>query len=352
LSDELAKHGTNLPDGATGNQIMSAIRLMDSPIIEALVKKSAPEALELWHLYSEHISQVHANGGKGQGQKRVAYHPLLLNWAIAFLACTSSRVYGEVAKKMMLSHISHVYRKTAKLISTQRDKAFGLHINTIRSISEHARREQWTHHQRIGALEQDSANLNATIKHDYLSNTPKGGDQTHRLATLSQMYQTMARKVRDAQELENENKGGATAADRPTSILENIPLAEEHLVFKWVSIDPDVKCSDIVASINVKKVSASVITSMMISLRDMLLMFGLEMRMATSDAAGCNWVSFWDTLSMMTMRLCSTSVRKVCIITFAIFARIGTAWLTYAMDKTDRTAWRMQSSNRLAYCKL
>jgi hypothetical protein len=79
LSDELAKHGTDLPDGITGNQIRSAIGLMDSPITEALEKGSAPEALELWRLHSEHISQMHANGWKGRGWKRVAYHPLLLN---------------------------------------------------------------------------------------------------------------------------------------------------------------------------------------------------------------------------------------------------------------------------------
>ncbi len=151
-------------------------------------------------------------------------------------------------------------------------------------------------------MAQDSANLNASIKHDYVPNKLKGGDQTHRLATLSQMYHTMARKVRDVQELENKNEGGAMVADQPISILENLPLAEEHLVFKWVSIDPDVKCSDIVGSINVKKVSAAVITSMMIALRDTLRMFGLEMRMATSDAAGCNWVSFRDTLSTSTFR--------------------------------------------------
>jgi hypothetical protein len=51
-----------------------------------------------------------------------------------------------------------------------------------------------------------------------------------------------------------------------------------------------------------KKVSAAVITSMMIALRDTLPMFGLEMRMAMSDVAGCNWVSFWDTLSTSTFR--------------------------------------------------
>jgi hypothetical protein len=38
LSDELAKHGTDLPDNATGNQIRRAVGLMDTPITEALEK--------------------------------------------------------------------------------------------------------------------------------------------------------------------------------------------------------------------------------------------------------------------------------------------------------------------------
>jgi hypothetical protein len=84
--------------------------------------------------------------------------------------------------------------------------------------------------------------------------------------------------------------------------LEILPLAEEHLIFKWVSIDPNIKCSEIVASINVTQVTAAVITSVMISLRDTLPIYDLEIRMATSDAAGCNWLSFGDTLSTHTHR--------------------------------------------------
>jgi hypothetical protein len=61
-------------------------------------------------------------------------------------------------------------------------------------------------------------------------------------------------------------------------------------------------CSEIVASINVTKVTAAVITSIMISLRDTLPIFDLEIMMATSDAAGCNWVSFGDMLSTHTHR--------------------------------------------------
>jgi hypothetical protein len=82
----------------------------------------------------------------------------------------------------------------------------------------------------------------------------------------------------------------------------NLLLAEEHLVFKYSSIDPGVKCSEIVASVNVKKVTSGIITAVMISLRDLLPMVGLVVGMATSDAAGCNWVSYRDTLSTHTFR--------------------------------------------------
>ena len=189
LSAEIDKHGSHLPGGAVDDEIRRGIGIMDGPITTALKDGGAPEALELWRLHCEHIGKVNENGGKGgKGRKRVKYHPLLMNWAIAFLARTSGRVYAEVAEIMMLPHISHVYRETAKLVSTQRDMAFGLHINTIRSIHERANCEKWTRHQRIGTVAQDSANINATIKHDYVSNMLKGGNQTHCLATLLQMF--------------------------------------------------------------------------------------------------------------------------------------------------------------------
>ena len=196
---------------------------------------------------------------------------------------------------MMLPHISHVYRKTAKLISSKCDKAFGLHINTIQSIHKRARREKWTRHQRIGVVAQDSANINASVEHGYVSNMIKGGDQTHCLTTLSHMFQTMAKKVRDAESGGGES-GIVVTQQSQCSILENLPLAEEHLIFKWVSIDPNIKCSEIVASINVTQVTAAVITSVMISLRDTLPIYDLEIRMTTTDAAGCNCLSFGDAL--------------------------------------------------------
>ncbi len=67
-----------------GDDVRGAIGIMDRPIATALKDGRAPEALELWQLHWENIGKVHENGGEGEGWKRVKYHPLLMNWAIAF----------------------------------------------------------------------------------------------------------------------------------------------------------------------------------------------------------------------------------------------------------------------------
>jgi hypothetical protein len=73
-------------------------------------------------------------------------------------------------------------------------------------------------------------------------------------------------------------------------------------VFKFSSIDPKVKCSEIVASVNDTKVTSGVITSVIIALRDLLPMVGLDVGTAMSDAAGCNWVLYCDTLPTHTFQ--------------------------------------------------
>ena len=113
----------------------------------------------------------------------------------------------------------------------------------------------------------------------------------------------MAQKMKDAQSSDDdEQENSPTSVIQQNSILDNLLLAEEHLVFKFSSIDLGVKCLEIVASVNVAKVTSSIITAIMISLRDLLPMVGLEIGMATSDAAGCNWISFQDTLSTHTFQ--------------------------------------------------
>ena len=84
--------------------------------------------------------------------------------------------------------------------------------------------------------------------------------------------------------------------------MDELKLAHEHLVFKWSSLDPDIKCSEVGASINVNKVTPEVITQITELLQDIMPELGLECCLATSDAAGCNWVAFKDIMSTHTYR--------------------------------------------------
>jgi hypothetical protein len=101
------------------------------------------------------------------------YHLMLMNWAMAFLARTSTSTYNKVAKVMMLPNIGTVYWEMAEPITT---KAYCLHTITIRSISDRARCKNWTSHQWIGVIDQDFANINSRIEYDYVTNTLKGGN--------------------------------------------------------------------------------------------------------------------------------------------------------------------------------
>ena len=70
------------------------------------------------------------------------------------------------------------------------------------------------------------------------------------------------------------------------SVLDELRLAQQHLVFKWTSLDPEIKCSEVVASINVEKVSLEIITMITGLLRSTVPIYGLKAQMEVSDAAG------------------------------------------------------------------
>jgi hypothetical protein len=72
-------------------------------------------------------------------------------------------------------------------------------------------------------------------------------------------------KVKDSQCHENVQEVDE-AVKQNYSILDNLLFAQEHLVFKFSSIDVQVKCSETVASVNVTKVTARVITSVIMAL--------------------------------------------------------------------------------------
>ena len=94
----------------------------------------------------------------------------------------------------------------------------------------------------------------------------------------------MAQQVRD--EITDD---GETPSSN--SIMDELRLAHEHLVFKWTSIDPKIKCSEIVASINVEKVTPEVVAMVTEQLRNTIPIYGLDCAGQASDAAGANWVA-------------------------------------------------------------
>ncbi len=79
-------------------------------------------------------------------------------------------------------------------------------MNTIQNISYHAHCENWTSHQCIEAIAQDSTNINSRIEQDYVSNTLKGGDESHCIATLLRMFNAMAQKMKDPQSSDDDKR--------------------------------------------------------------------------------------------------------------------------------------------------
>ena len=115
----------------------TAVAIMNDQIVGALEDGGAKEEVELWHIHKEHLDSVFENGGAGRG-KKAPIHPMLLNWAIAFLARTSVSTYNEVSRVMKLPHISYIYRKAADMISTMNDKAYAINVDTIKEIGKQA----------------------------------------------------------------------------------------------------------------------------------------------------------------------------------------------------------------------
>ena len=116
-----------------------------------------------------------------------------------------------------------------------------LHITTIKYISKQAKKEGWRKYQQRGCIANNSANVNAGIKHDHVANNFIGMDETHRIAILSGILYSMAQKVKD-----------------DCGLVED--AVEDDGITK-PSIYPDIKCLEIVASINIEKIMSKMITT-------------------------------------------------------------------------------------------
>ena len=88
-----------------------------------------------------------------------------------------------------------------------------------------------------------------------------GGNESHRIDRLTLLVQSMAQEVHE--EITDDIKKLSN-----NSIMDKLRLAHEHLVFKWTSVDPKIKCSEIVASSNVEKVTPGVVAMVTEQLRN------------------------------------------------------------------------------------
>jgi hypothetical protein len=93
VDGEIAKNGVTAPNNDSTEWVQNAINIMDDTISSALEKGGAPMEAEIWRIHAERINKVYQQGGKGRDFKKIAYHPMIMNWAIAFLARTSSSIY-------------------------------------------------------------------------------------------------------------------------------------------------------------------------------------------------------------------------------------------------------------------
>ena len=100
---------------------------MDAAVQNTLSSRGSKKELEVWRINKDHLDTVFQNDCTSRG-KKVPVHPTLLNWAITFLACTSSSVHKEVGRLMKLPHISYVYWKNTEMILTMKDNAYTIHI--------------------------------------------------------------------------------------------------------------------------------------------------------------------------------------------------------------------------------
>ena len=91
---------------------------------------------------------------------------------------------------MKLPSISYVYQKTTEMISTFNDKAYVINVDTIREMGERVDREGLIAAQRTGMLVQDSVNISLGVEFDYVRQV--GGDETHRIGSLTLLFQLMA----------------------------------------------------------------------------------------------------------------------------------------------------------------
>ena len=270
---------------------------------------------ELWEIHFQHVANVTRRDGKTKG---IRYEQPILDLAIAILASTSHSVYDRLQKVFKLPDRSYVCRLSAKKVTTKGTKLRNIHTNTLSTMNEFFKGKKMNrkHPARIGKISMDAVNINSTLEHDKKSNLICGMDQTLSLTTVKQQFSSLVRgsKSNEAESSEadaeattgtgdSEASSGETNDDfgygEASSIIDNLLLADQNLCLRWTSLDPDVKMSEIIATIDVSKTTPEVVAALAIEAMDIAAStYGIYTSSMFADDAGEN-AKFADTFSVL-----------------------------------------------------
>ena len=114
------------------------------------------------------------------------------------------------------------------MVSRNVDKVFALCTVSMKAISEMANNDGWSDNARNGVISFDSCSLNIGIDHDHVTNAIVEGDKSRHISSLSQMFEVLANKANSTAENLKADPGDA----KSDSIIDELKLAQEHLVFK------------------------------------------------------------------------------------------------------------------------
>lgn len=178
--------------------MVEIVQLMDKAIVSELEtdnprEDNAENKLELWKVHLRHMLQLYKKGGN---KRRVRFDPVLTNWAIVFLACTSVNTYKEVAKVMMLPSISYIYKLSNDRVSRSNQRAYSLCIQTMNSTALRANAENWGEVDRIGFAALDSASAAVGVQWDYQRKKLVGQCNEHSFQPLTNKFQKQANRLK------------------------------------------------------------------------------------------------------------------------------------------------------------
>ena len=141
------------------------------------------------------LIEVYQNGGKTKGLKVL---PEMMSWSMELLARTSVNNLQEARKVMRLPHISYVYKKSNKVISSENQRVFLLCIQTINTVRFRAGNEKWTKNARIVVTALVSARVSSGVQWDYKLKKMIGQCKGHKFQPVTNKFNMMADQLKVA----------------------------------------------------------------------------------------------------------------------------------------------------------